>query len=390
MRAWSNAPLGDLCTVCAGGTPSRANQDYWDGDIPWVKISDMLQGSITDTEEKITRLGLENSAAKVLPSGTLLLSIFATIGRTAILEVEAATNQAIVGLTVKDSSRLDQKYLRRFLELKSIELKAQARGVAQANINGAILKSLKIPLPSLNEQKRIAEILDKAEELRAKRRAAIAQLDSLTQSIFLEMFGDLVSNPKYQHIVMLGDVADVLTGYPFRSQEYVAHGDSIRLCRGTNVLPGRVDWSDLASWPKSKLLNLDEFYLAAGDILIAMDRPWISEGFKIASVKPVDCPSLLVQRVARLRGQKGIPNEFLYHLLKQPAFTRHCRPTETTIPHISPKDIKSFAFPLPPIEIQRDFAYRVTAIEKLKSTQLASLAELDTLFASLQHRAFSR
>jgi type I restriction enzyme S subunit len=119
-----------------------------------------------------------------------------------------------------------------------------------------------------------------------------------------------------------------------------------------------------------------------------MDRPWISEGFKIASVQDTDCPSLLVQRVARLRGGKHLPNEFLFYLLKQPTFTRHCRPTETTIPHISPKDIRSFSFPLPPIALQQEFARRVGAVEKLKVAQRTALAEQDALFATLQHRAF--
>ncbi len=140
----------------------------------------------------------------------------------------------------------------------------------------------------------------------------------------------------------------MVTGYPFRSEEYVTNRNSVRLCRGANILPGRIDWSDLARWPESKASGLAEFKLEAGDVVIAMDRPWISEGFKIARVQPKDCPALLVQRVARLRGGKKLPNEFLFHLLNQPAFTRHCRPTETTIPHISPKDIRSFAFPAPP------------------------------------------
>jgi type I restriction enzyme S subunit len=279
-------------------------------------------------------------------------------------------------------------FLRRFLELKTLELERRARGVAQANINGAILKALQIPLPPLAEQRRIAEVLDKAEALRAKRRAALAQLDSLTQSLFLDLFGNPVANPKGWPTTTIGDIAEMVTGYPFRSEEYVASGRAIRLCRGANILPGRLDWSDLAQWPESKVAGLDDFRLEPGDVLIAMDRPWISEGFKIARVQQEDCPSLLVQRVARLRGGEKLPNEFIFHLLKQPAFTRHCRPTETTVPHISPKDIRSFSFPLPPLDLQREFARRVAAVEKLKTAQRAALAELDALFASLQHRAF--
>jgi len=178
--AWSSALIGELCEVSAGGTPSRNRSEYWDGNIPWVKISDMLQGTITRTEEYISQAGLENSAAKVLPAGTLLLSIFATIGRTAVLGIEATTNQAIVGLSLKDAARVDRDFLHRFLDLRSVELEQRARGVAQVNINSSILKALSVPLPPLSEQRRIAVLLDRAETLRAKRRAALAQLDTLT------------------------------------------------------------------------------------------------------------------------------------------------------------------------------------------------------------------
>jgi type I restriction enzyme S subunit len=128
--------------------------------------------------------------------------------------------------------------------------------------------------------------------------------------------------------------------------------------------------------------------LDLGDIVIAMDRPWISEGFKLARMTLRDCPALLVQRVARLRAKGRASNDFLYTLMRQAAFSRHCKPTETTIPHISPKEIRSFTFPLPPLELQSQFAKRTAAIEDIRRMHLASLSELDTLFASLQHRAF--
>ena len=245
---------------------------------------------------------------------------------------------------------------------------------------------LEIPLPPLAEQRRIADILDKADALRAQRRAALAELDTLTQSIFLDLFGESLNKGCKQ--VELQDVAEVVTGYPFRSEEYVVADDSINLCRGANVLPGRIDWSDLACWPSARAAGLAEFQLFPGDVIVAMDRPWISEGFKIARMRSEDCPALLVQRVARVRGKDGVSNEFLFYLLSQPGFARHCRPTETTIPHISPKEIRSFPFFLPSRSSQHDFARRITAIESLKSRHRAALSELDALFASLQHRAF--
>jgi type I restriction enzyme, S subunit len=186
----------------------------------------------------------------------------------------------------------------------------------------------------------------------------------------------------------LEDIADFQTGYPFPSEKYVRSGDSIRLCRGANVLPARMDWSDVVWWPKSRAQEFAQFKLEAGDTVIAMDRPWTGQGFKAAQIDAEDLPALLLQRVARLRPKPGISGVFLYNLVRHPAFTRHCRPTETTVPHMSPHDIKSFKFVIPPTAAQLEYSKRVTSVGRIKQNCHASLTQLDALFASVQHRAF--
>ena len=280
------------------------------------------------------------------------------------------------------------KYLIRSKQFRGRLANFINKAVNQASVSITNLKKISVVIPSLAEQLRVANFLDKAEVLRTKRRAAIATLHTLPQAIFLEMIGDPIKNPKGWPPASLGDVVDLLTGYPFRSEEYVGEFDSVRLCRGANILPGRIDWSDVVHWSKSKSAEFSQFALIPGDVLIAMDRPWISEGFKIAQVQSADCPSLLVQRVSRLRGRSGVLSEFLYHLLRQAAFTHHCRPTETTVPHISPRDIHSYTFPLPPMTVQQDFAKRVGMAAKLNSCLTTSSAQIDELFAALQVRAF--
>ena len=292
-----------------------------------------------------------------------------------------------------DRERLDGRYLVHFLRRDEIRVdgaRNMTGSAGQRRVPKHYLESLSIPLLSLPEQRRIAAILDQADALRAKRREALAQLDTLTQSIFIEMFGDPVENPNGWQPVRLSDVSDIVTGFAFKSEDYVdGSSSSIKLCRGANVMPGRLDWSDLASWPASKIEQISAFQLQAGDIVMAMDRPWISEGFKVSQVSKNDCPSLLVQRVARLRGIGEVSNDYIYHLLNHPVFTAHCRPTETTIPHISPREIRSFRFHLPPVPLQRNFVNRVSCLNNLKSSQVESLKELNALFASLQHRTLN-
>ena len=165
---WPMVRLGDVCEISAGGTPKRSVPSYFNGEIPWVKIGDMEASPlVTCTEETITHLGLKESPAKLWPAGTILLSIFATVGRVAVLGVEAASNQAIAGLQVVDE-RVDRQYLVHYLRSLENELKHKGRGVAQNNVNLRLLRELEIPVPPLDEQRRIAAILDQASEVMSK------------------------------------------------------------------------------------------------------------------------------------------------------------------------------------------------------------------------------
>jgi len=302
-----------------------------------------------------------------------------------------STFGGFVSVLRPDRRKIDPRYLFRWFASDRIQTTVRSFGQQTTNISNLNIDRclrLLLPLPPITEQRRIAEIMDEADALRDRRRAALAQLDDLTRSIFLEMFGDPASNSKHWQSVTLGQVAEVITGFPFPSVRYVSMARGIRLCRGANVLPGRVNWSDLACWPADDVSKYDVFRLDAGDIVLAMDRPWIAGGFKIARIRPSDIPALLVQRVARIRGNSGICNEFLFHLLRHPFFASHCRPTETTIPHISPIELKSFTFPCPPYDLQQIFAHKASLLEKISAGHESALSMLDTLFASLQHRAF--
>ena len=324
--------------------------------------------------------------------GDVLIVKIGSIGYSAVVRDLNGFDHAVIPANLAkvtpDSAKIDTEYLHKWLT--SIEVKRYLLSVASKTAQPALslgkLKKLPIPLPPLSEQKRIAEILDRAEALRAKRRAALALLDELTQSIFLDMFGD-PAQASGAATVTLEEVADFITGFAFKSKEFVLAGESIRLCRGANVLPNCLDWSDVVFWPKDRVAEFAKFELMVGDVIIAMDRPWISSGFKIAQVTADDCPALLVQRVTRLRG-KSVTNSFIYELLRQPAFTRHCKPTETTVPHISPKDIRTFAFCMPSEQALEAFDLQLEAIAKMRFAITDSETLSNQLFASLQHRAF--
>ena len=152
---WPMRSIGQLCDLKAGGTPSRANQKYWAGSIKWLKISDFKDfDQIRDTDESITQEGLDNSAAKMLDVDTVVVTIFATIGRVGLVKVPMATNQAIVGLIPKTND-LTPYFLMNAVKFCVEGLLAEASGMAQDNINQTKLSELKIPVPPLDVQELI-------------------------------------------------------------------------------------------------------------------------------------------------------------------------------------------------------------------------------------------
>lgn len=155
---WEWIRLNDIASITSGGTPARTNSSFWNGNISWVKIGDIKNKYISTTEEKISEQGLNSSSAKVFPKGTILYTIFATIGTVGILNIDAATNQAVAGVTFFGEYSRDYMYYV-LIGLKDI-LVSKGKGMAQMNINLTILKNTPIPIPPIAEQKRIVAKLE--------------------------------------------------------------------------------------------------------------------------------------------------------------------------------------------------------------------------------------
>ncbi|MCZ8314397.1 restriction endonuclease subunit S [Phreatobacter sp.] len=179
--AWVQTTLGQLGGWSSGGTPSRKNPSYFGGNIPWVKTGDLNDTVLTATPEFITEAGLHNSAAKLFPPGTLLVAMYgATIGKTAVLGIPAATNQACAALLPGEITSDLIPYVWKFLIGNINELKQAGQGGAQLNISQEILKALPIPLAPLPEQRRIVAKLD---SLRSRSSRARQELDHIPKLI---------------------------------------------------------------------------------------------------------------------------------------------------------------------------------------------------------------
>ena len=262
----------------------------------------------------------------------------------------------------------------------------QMGGAAIKRLTLSKIKRFEIPLPPLAEQRRIAEVLDRAEALRAKRRAALAELDSLTQSLFLDLFGDPVSNPKGVKVVRLADVATRITdgvhqkpnytesGVPFISVKDITTGKLIfDQCKFISV-------DDHERFTKRcKPERLDILYTKVG---ATYGRPAIVE---------TDREFSLYVSVCIIKPRKDlIDPHFLNAAMGTSAVKNQAdrRIKGIGVPDLHLDQIQNFLIPLPSMSQQQEFARRVGAVEKLKQAQRAALAEQDALFATLQHRAF--
>jgi len=159
-KAWRYSTLGEIARVTSGGTPDRSNPEYWGGDIPWVTTGEIQFNKITDTVEKITASGLQNSSAKLFPPGTLLMAMYGqgkTRGQVAKLGIEAATNQACAAILLHDN--YDPDFYFQYLSSQYDGLRELGNAGTQKNLNAGILKGVAVPVPPYNEQRRISSIL---------------------------------------------------------------------------------------------------------------------------------------------------------------------------------------------------------------------------------------
>ena len=204
--------LGDICTVVSGTTPKSSCSEYWDGNINWVTPAELNDESdvIYESQRKITKQAVIDSSLKPFPAGTVLLSSRAPIGKVAIAGTEMYCNQGFKNLICSDA--IYNRYLYHFLKSKTEYLNSLGRGATFKEISKSIVEEIEIPLPSLEEQRRIAATLDKVSDLIAKRRAQLDKLDLLVKARFVEMFGDCYTNPYNLPIAKWNDVFNTTTG----------------------------------------------------------------------------------------------------------------------------------------------------------------------------------
>lgn len=321
--------------------------------------------------------------------GDILVTNMGTVGRTCVvpedLEKSIISSHLIrLSLDLQSAWPPYIAWTLNFCPLVVAQVEAKCHGAIMAGFNSGLLKELRIPLPPLPEQRRIAEILDKANALRAKRRAALAQIDTLTQAIFLNMFGDQTTILRRWPTKKLGELLDFLTsGSRGWAEHYAASGDLF--LRIQNVRRDELLMDDIAYVNAPDTAEAKRTRVEPGDVLLS-----ITADLGRTAVVPVGLGQAFINQHLSILRTKALVPRFLSAYLASPAGQRQVsgRNRQAVKAGLNFDDIRSFTVPEPPEGLQKNFARRVTAVEKLRDAHRASLAEHDSLFASLQHRAF--
>jgi type I restriction enzyme S subunit len=374
-------PLGDVFKVSSGGTPSRKKNEYFYGDIPWVKTGDLKGVYAKKPKEFITKLGLDSSSAKLFPPNTVLLAMYgATIGACSILSFEAATNQACAAILPNEN--YDEKYLYYYFAYIKPSLIRQGVGGAQPNISSGLIKKLKIPDLELKEQKKIAEILDAADSLRQKDQQLVEHYDRLSRSLFLDMFGDPVRNNKKLTMIKLGVLGKWQSGgTPSRKIPSYYEGDIPWLASGEL---NQIYTSDSKEHITKQAVNDSNTKLIdKGSILLGM--------YDTAALKSTINTKIVTcnQAIAYCKlNEKLVNTSFVYHIIQ--IGKEHYRRLQRGVrqKNLNLSMVKNIEVLYPDLKLQNDFADRVYEINEQKELAQQNLKKSDDLFNCLLQKAF--
>ncbi len=360
----------------------------------FLRITDIQDGGVDWEKVPFCQCDDEDRKKYELASGDIVFArTGATTGKSFLIrECPIGSVFASYLIRVKPNSLVDPTYLYRFFQTPEYwqQITSRSTGTAQAGVNATKLKSILLPLPPLAEQQRIAAILDKADALREKRRRTIAKLDELQKSVFLEMFGDPVTNPKKYKEATIGQITKLISSgvTPLGgSSTYVKEG--ILFIRSQNVLMNNFDLSDVAFITDETHNKMKRTWVKNGDVLFNITGASIG---RVHFFTGLDDSANVNQHVCIIRPDtEKIKSEFLSYFLSFPSYQANIisKNAGATRQAFNFQQIRDFQIFLPEKKEQEMFVQRQKLIQLIKTKSENSLVKLNALFFSLQQRAFS-
>lgn len=377
-------PLGEVVDVFSGFAWKSSGFNSEGKGVPIIRIQNVAQ-----PDSDFVYWDDEYQDRFLINRGDLLLSLSGSFRIDKWSGPVSLLNQRVVKLTPKE--RLDADFFRHFMQSQLLEIEALGRHALVNNVSVADLKKIEVPLPPLPGQRRIAAILDKADALRAKRREAIAKLDQLLQSVFLEMFGDPATNPKRWPAVTVAEIAEVQGGLQF-SASRKAIPNSVPYLRVANVQRGFLDLTEIKEMGAT-IAEVQRIRLKAGDILVVEGHGNPDEIGRCAIWDGSISECIHQNHLIRVRANPEIVTpSFLESYLNSDVGSRWLKGSARTtsgLNTISVKKVRETQVLLPPLALQQRWDAFVLSVAARRSVALLAAFKNTSLFEALQAQAFS-
>ena len=372
------ARLGDICTVVSGSTPKSNIPEYWDGDIKWITPAELTEQCyiITDSARHITELGVQKTGLKPFPAGTVILSSRAPIGKTAIAGCEMFCNQGFKNLICSD--QVNNRYLYWFLTCNTDYLNSLGRGATFKEISKGIVEDIEIPLPSISKQVEIAEKFEKVSDLIALRKEQLAKLDQLVNSRFVELFGH--KGYPEDSLLNLCNVID----YRGKTPEKVENGLPFITAKNVRMHQMNLEPREYISKETYDKVMVRGFP-KEGDVVFTTEAPLGN----VCRIPHFDTEFYIGQRIVTLQTEKLEPVYLEYALSSDDFKTKYMgKSSGSTVTGIRVRLLEQLTIPVPPMELQEQFATFVEQTQKSKLAIQQSLDKLELLKKSLMQQYF--
>ena len=381
------AKLGEVCTIVSGSTPKTSVTSYWDGNIKWITPAELNEDTfyIMDSVRHITEEGKEKTGLSYLPTGTVILSSRAPIGKTAIAGCEMCCNQGFKNLICSDT--IYNEYLYFFLKSKTEYLNSLGRGATFKEVSKSIVENIEIPLPEVNQQKEIAEKFKKLEQLISLRKQQLAKLDELVKARFVEMFGSYPENENAYPVVNVSNIADAGVGVVIKpAQYYVTEECGIKAFRSLNIGEMYVKDSDWVYFSTEGNESNKKSQIHENDLLIVRSG---APGTSCVVTKEFEGCNAVDVIIAHPDLSKVNP-WYLCAYINYPHGKKQIEEGTggAAQQHFNVGKCNNLKVLLPPLEAQNQFADFVERVNQQKQTVQQSLERLELMKKALMQEYF--
>lgn len=376
--------LGDICEIVSGSTPKTNIAEFWDGDVKWITPAELDENTyiITDSVRKITNLAMQKTGLTAFPTGTVILSSRAPIGKVAIAGCKMCCNQGFKNFIC--SEIVNNKYLYWFLKHNTAYLNSLGRGATFKEISKSIVSSIEINLPSLEEQQRVVDNIEKISTIITLRKKEISILDDLIKARFVEMFGTEREFERWS-CCTIGDVAKVGVGVVIKPTQYYTD-DGIPAFRSLNIGEMKVKDNDWVYFTEEGHKKNQKSVVKTNDVLVVRSGAPGTACVATEKYNGYNAVDIIIAHP----DQDKVNSVFLAAFTNMPHGMNQIKGGTggAAQQHFNVSGYKAMTLIMPPMRLQEQFADFVSQIDKSKATVQKALDETQLLFDSLMQQYF--